>query len=196
MAGEPAANRIVSLQAKMRAAARALQADSEQARLGGLARAGGRADGRPGVDGARQAEEPLFEVKTSAIGGDVDRAGSRLLVYADRVALIDERRRSGGTVSIRELDRMRVRRRLTSVTVELGSVDGKVLELKGVRPSAADELRRLLASLKLELMPLENPSTPTASVLRNLNALAAMGLLTQDELAEKRAILSRQSVGR
>ncbi|GIU84965.1 MAG: hypothetical protein KatS3mg008_1740 [Acidimicrobiales bacterium] len=194
MSPEPAPDGVLSinqnLQRKRRAAARALRTEAEWGRRGVGPAAGG-PHNRSHPD-----EAPLFEVKTSAIGGDVDRAGSRMLVYHDRLELVDHKGRKQGFVTLRDLDRMRVRRRLTSVSVEVGGAHGTLLKLKGVRPAAADELRRVIASLKLELMPLENPSTPTASVLRNLNALAAMGLLTQDELAEKRAILSRQSVGR
>lgn len=75
------------------------------------------------------------------------------------------------------------------------STGGDSLVLKGVRPAAAARFRDAVAGLKRPT-PSASSSTPTSEALRRLDELAAMGLLTEREVAEKRSLLARRSVQR
>jgi hypothetical protein len=139
-----------------------------------------------------QAGTPLFEAVTSAIGGDVDAAGERLLVWSDRVELRDGRDRVRGRLTIDDIGRVDVRKRLTSATLTVVGADGRTLVLKGVKAASAARFRDTVAGLKLT-PGTGAASTPTAEALRRIKDLAAMGLLTEKEVAEKRALLAQRS---
>jgi hypothetical protein len=147
------------------------------------------------IDGAAHGdvEPPLFEATTSAIGGDVDAAGDRLAVWADRVELRDGRDRLRGRVAVDAIDRVEVRKRLTSSTVIVTGTGGERLVLKGIKAAAAVLFRDAVAGLERP-SPGTTAATPTAEALRRVDELAAMGLLTAREAAEKRALLARREV--
>lgn len=137
-------------------------------------------------------EVPLYEARTSAIGGDVDDAGNRLVVWPDRVELRDGQGRIRAVMALEAIDRVEVRRRLTSATVTVTGTDRRSLELKGVKTASAGRLRDTIAGLKLT-PDTGAASTPTAEAIRRIRDLAAMGLLTEQEVAEKRALLAQRS---
>ena len=150
------------------------------------------------IDNRSKPETPLFEATTSAIGGDVDMAGNRLVVWPDRVELRDRNDRARAAIPVEAIDQVEVSKRLTSATLTVTGTDGESLVLKGVKPASAALFRDMVAGLKLPSptpSPAE-PATPTSTVLRYLDELAAMGLLTEREVAEKRALLARRSVAR
>jgi len=147
------------------------------------------------IDDRREhAETPLFEARTSAIGGDVDAAGNRLIVWPDRVELRDRHDRARAVIPVDAIDQVEVRKRLTSATLTVTGTGGESLVLKGVKPASAARFRDTVAGLKLP-SPSES-ATPTSEALRRLDELAAMGLLTEREVAEKRSLLAQQSARR
>lgn len=127
------------------------------------------------------AETPLFEATTSAIGGDVDAAGDRLLVWPDRVELRDRKDRVRAVIPVAAIDQVEVRKRLTSATLSVTGTGGESLVLKGLRPPAAAGFRHTVAGLKLESVSTPASATPTSEALRRIKELAAMGLLTERE---------------
>lgn len=144
---------------------------------------------------AEPQEAPLFEARTSALGGDVDAAGSRLVVWSDRVTLVDAQDRVRAELAIEAVVRVEVRKRLTSVTLVVTGRDGSILELKGVKPGAASRFRDTVSGLRLP-GDARDTGSPTANALRRLDELAAMGLLTDKEVADKRALLAQRLVDR
>lgn len=138
---------------------------------------------------------PLFEATTSALGGDVDAAGQLLVVWSDRVEQRDGRGRVRARLALEAVDQVQVRRRLSSATLVVTAVDGSSLVLKGVKPAAAARFRDTVAQLRLA-DPSPSSATPTAEALRRLDELAAMGLLTDKELAEKRSVVAQRGVQR
>lgn len=136
------------------------------------------------------AQAPLFEATTSSIGGDVDAAGTRLVVWPDRVELRDRADRARAVIEVAAIDRVEVRRRLTSATLAVTGAGGESLVLKGVKPTSAARFRDIVGGLKL---PVRSASTtPTSEALRRLDELAALGLLTDEELADERSSLARR----
>ncbi len=140
------------------------------------------------------AETPLFEATTSAVGGDVDAAGNRLVVWPERVELRDRHDRPRAVIQVDAIDQVEVRKRLTSATLTVTGTGGESLELKGVKPASAARFRDTVAGLRLPAPSAS--STPTSEALRRLDELAAMGLLTEREVAEKRSLLAQRSVQR
>jgi hypothetical protein len=94
-----------------------------------------------------------------------------------------------------DIDRVEVRRRLTSATLVVTGTGGEQLVLKGVRAAAAARFRDTVAGLRLPAAG-GAAATPTAEALRRLDELAAMGLLTEREVAEKRSLLAQRGVTR
>jgi hypothetical protein len=137
-------------------------------------------------------EVPLFEATTSALGGDVDAAGQTLVVWSDRVEQRDGRGRVRARLALEAIDQVEVRRRLSSATLVVTAVDGSSLVLKGVKPASAARFRDTVAQLRLA--DPSSSATPTAEALRRLDELAAMGLLTDKELAEKRSVVAQRGV--
>lgn len=128
------------------------------------------------------------------IGGDVDAAGNRLVVWSDRVKLRDRSDRERAVIAVVAIDQVELRKRLTSATLTVTGTGGESLVLKGVTPAAAARFRDTVAGLKL---PTSTASaTPTSEALRRLDELAAMGLLTEREVAKKRSLLAPRSVQR
>ncbi|MFP4512131.1 MAG: hypothetical protein ACLFRV_04185 [Acidimicrobiales bacterium] len=139
-------------------------------------------------------ETPLFEATTSAIGGDVDTAGDRLLVWPDRVELRDRNDRVRALIPVDAIEQVEVRKRLTSATLSVTGTGGESLVLKGLRQASAVGFRNTVAELKLASASAS--ATPTSEALRRLKELATMGLLTEREVAERRSLLARGSVER
>ncbi len=140
-------------------------------------------------------EQPVFEVSSSALGGDVDTAGSRLLLLANRVELRDPKGRVRARLPLEGIHHVEVRRRLSSAVLVLTDPEGVSLTLKGVRPASAARFRDAVATAKLPTTE-TSASSPTATALRRLDELAAMGLLTEKELQAKRSQLARHGVQR
>jgi hypothetical protein len=139
---------------------------------------------------ARNDDPVLYEVKASALGGDIDDAGKRLVVLADRVELRDAKDRVRESMPIGDIARVELRRRLSSATLVITSLADARLEVTGLRAGPAAEARQVIAGLRLpDDEPADIASVPTAAALRRLHELAAMGLLSDTELAAKKAML-------
>lgn len=143
---------------------------------------------RPDID-----DSPLYEVTVSAFGGDVDGAGERLVAWPDRVELVDGKGRLRSSVAIDSIVDVRTRKRVTSSTVTIVRSDRQRLVVKGVRPAAAERFRDVVAIVKLGLSSRSNDDD-SAELLRRLDDLAARGLLSERELAEKRLLLARRNL--
>lgn len=141
-----------------------------------------------------RAEMPLFEATTSAIGGDVDTAGDRLLVWPDRVELRDRNDRVRALIAVDAIEQVEVRKRVTSATLSVTGTRGESLVVKGLRRASAAGFRNTVAELKLASASAS--ATPTSETLRRLKELAAMGLLTEREVAEQRSLVARGSMER
>lgn len=126
---------------------------------------------------------PLDEVTASALG-DVDVAGSRLRVWPTHVELLDPHGQPCGRMDLAAVDRVDVRRRLASTTIAVLGGDGASLVLKGVAHAAATRMRDAIEAHR----PAPDPLTTAelAKALRHLRELHDLGLLTDQEVAEKR----------
>lgn len=131
---------------------------------------------------------PLFEAVTSPLGGDVDAAGDRLIVWQDRVEHFDGKGRLRESIPLDDIDEVVVKKRLTSAVLSVNGAGGVRLRVKGVKSSSAARFRDAVATVKL-VGAAESGGTSTATALKQLDQLAAIGLLTDKEIAEKRAML-------
>ena len=133
-------------------------------------------------------EDAVFELRASAFG-DIDEAGGRMVVTLDRIVLRDADGWERGAVPLAELERIEVRRRFSATSIRVRGSSGSI-KLKGVRQTRTVGLRAAVAELRFPDDP-EAPTT-TADVLRRLDEQAQLGLLTDDELALRRAEVARQ----
>jgi len=138
----------------------------------------------PGVDASAKAEAPYFEAKVSPVGGDIDSAGGRILVWPDRVEVIDATGRLDGRMPIDSIVKVAVSKRLTSVTLKVTGTTRRRLTIKGVKASDAAAFRGALADLRT--MTDSSQGVPTADALRHLKELVDIGILTDDEFAARR----------
>ncbi len=134
---------------------------------------------------------PLFEAVTSPLGGDVDAAGDRLIVWQDRVEHFDGKGRLRESVPLDDIDEVVVKKRLTSAVLSVNGAGGVQLRIKGVKSSSATRFRDAVATIKL-VGAAESGGSSTATALKQLDRLAAIGLLTDKEIAEKRAMLVKR----
>lgn len=132
---------------------------------------------------------PLFEAKTSPLGGDVDASGDRLLVWPDRVEHYDSKGRLLAGFELSGIEEVLVRKRLTSSTLTVRSTSGEEMKVKGVKSSNAARFRDAVATVKLVGASNGAGRVSTATALKQLEQLASMGLLTEREVADKRAML-------
>ena len=177
-----------------------LVAERRRAAAARLLAAGAVSPGPVEGDDGGAVDDVLLEVRSHALGGDIDDAGAgkRLVVLPDRLELRDGRGRVHGAVAVGEVASVAQRRRLSSSVLVVASTDGTVLKLKGVKGAMADALRDLVAELHLgspvqALLAEIDGGAPTADVLRQVDALATKGLLTQAERIEMRAAVTRRA---
>jgi hypothetical protein len=146
-------------------------------------------------------EEVLLEVRGSALATDLERWGERLVVLGDRVELRDRNGQVRQQVRGDEIADVVVAKRLTGVTVTIEAGDGTTLEMKGLRPEQAEEIRGVVMSQTRRSGPVD-PERPTAKqrtrpaldeagLISKLEALHAAGVLTDQELSEKRTVVRR-----
>jgi hypothetical protein len=134
--------------------------------------------------------EILFEATASSVG-DVDEAGKSLVVLTDAVELRERDGQVVVRVPIGDVRTVDIRRRLASTTVVVVADDHDPLELRGLRPALARDLRDAIAAL---LVPehRDGAATPTVEALRRLDDLARKGLLSDKELIQRRSQLARR----
>ena len=134
---------------------------------------------------------PTAEILAGAIGGDVDEAGHRLVLYVARVEHRDGKDRLVGSVAVEEIVGVRVRRRLTSHTLEVADHQ-RTLRLKGVRSGAAATFRdRWPSAGWTSTDALDRARRPRPR--RCAGSMAGGdGLRTDEQLAAERAAIARR----
>lgn len=133
-------------------------------------------------------EAPYFEAKVSPIGGDIDSAGGRIMVWPDRLEVIDATGRLDGRMPIDTIAKVKVTKRLTSVTVKITGSTHRRLTIKGVKPADATGLRHALADLRTP-NPDGSRGVPTADAIRHLKELVDIGILTDEDFNDRRSRL-------
>lgn len=162
-------------------------------------------------------ETPLMEVKPSPMAADLDRIGERLVIFDDRVELHDRSGRVRSSIAGEQIADVVVSKRFTGSVVTVEAGDGTSLQAKGLRPDQAEEIRELIMRRTRRKGPAPTrdarpdgpepqpaaaePARPAAEggaqgaaaadLLGMLDALHAAGILTEAELAEKRALVAR-----
>ena len=151
---------------------------------------------------AATGDEPLLSVRPSAVSADLDRIGERLLIFEDRVELRDRLGRVRRTIPGDQIADVVLAKRFTGhmLTVEAG--DGSTIQMKGLRPDQAEELRDVIMQRTRRAGPVPDRDArrgrPALAVdhddlLDKLEALHRAGVLTDDELAAKRATVERMA---
>jgi hypothetical protein len=112
-----------------------------------------------------------------------------LVVTLDRVVLRDVDGVERGAVPIADIVQVEVKRRFSTTSIRIKGSDSSI-KLKGVRLAATVGLRTAITELRFADDPKAPPAT-RAEVLRRLDEQAAIGLLTDDELTERRAAVAR-----
>ena len=158
---------------------------------------------------------PLLEVKPSPLNTDVSHVGDRLVIFNDRVEMHDRNDRVRQVIRGEDITDVVVHRKFTGASVTVESISGEVMVAKGLRPDQAEEVRSVIQRRTRQGRPdgeaAARPSTPAApapegerltstvrpatldkdDLLAKLDDLHAAGILTDRELAAKRALVQR-----
>ncbi|MCC5951751.1 MAG: hypothetical protein JJU45_06600 [Acidimicrobiia bacterium] len=155
---------------------------------------------------AARREEPLLEARPVAYATDVDHIGDRLAVYSDRVELLDRNNNVRSVMPGSEIADVVVSRKLKTAVLTVEAGDGATLQIKGLRVDEADEARELIIRQTRRVGPAPpRPDRPAAKapgpssgkkptkeqLLRMLDILHRSGVLSDAELAEKRATVEQ-----
>jgi hypothetical protein len=162
---------------------------------------------------------PFMEVKGSALGTDIDRIGEKILIYADRVELRD--RTNGVRQSIRydQLAAVEVQKKMMGPTLLITSVAGGTMTAKALRPELATGAKAMIEKHAARFrgedpappaddhVPPPPPPAPAAEVAdaptpggarthrsvltAMLDELHAAGILSPEEMEQKRALIER-----
>jgi hypothetical protein len=100
-------------------------------------------EGGPAVPSATL-EEPLLEVKGSALGNDPEHRGERLVIFRDRVELRDRHDDLRVIVRGEEIARVTVQRRITGAVLSVASAEGPLIVARGLRPDQALQARLVI----------------------------------------------------
>ena len=158
---------------------------------------------------------PLLEVKPSPLNTDVSHVGDRLVIFNDRVEMHDRNDRVRQVIRGEDITDVVVHRKFTGASVTVESISGEVMVAKGLRPDQAEEVRSVIQRRTRQGRPdgeaAARPSTTAApapeaqrlsstvrpatldkdDLLAKLDDLHAAGILTDRELAAKRALVQR-----
>jgi hypothetical protein len=159
--------------------------------------------------------DALLEVKPSPLNTDIDRIGERLVIFNDRVELRDRNDRVRQVIKGDDITDVVVHRKFTGATVTVESLDGTSIVAKGLRPDQAEEVRTIIQRRTRQSRPASsNRATPTraassspkasseasatpvkaidaADLIAKLIDLHEAGVLTTEELEEKKALVAR-----
>ncbi len=164
--------------------------------------------------------DALLEVKPPIQRSDPGHIGERLVIFGDRVELHDRNDRVRQVISGDDIVDVVVHKRFAGATVTVESLDGSSIVAKGLSPDKAEKVRDIIQrrtrqtgpatrdrqrSLQDEPLEAVAPGLPTAmppqpsidveDLMSKLVALKAAGILTDVELAEKRALVARLAAG-
>ena len=88
--------------------------------------------------------EPLFELRTSPLGADIDHIGDRLLVFEDRVELRDRLDRVRQSLDGDQITDVVIQRKFTGAVLIVESGDGATIQTRGLRPEQAEQAKVLI----------------------------------------------------
>ncbi len=137
-------------------------------------------------------EQPVMELRPTVLATDIDRIGDQLVVMKDRLELRDRHNGLRRTVPLADISDVQVQRRLTSAVLVVSTRSATDMVIKGLRPEAAEAAREAI----LKLRPVEVPvlaQLDERSLMRAIVELHRAGVLDDDELAQKTALVSRMS---
>ena len=167
-------------------------------------------------------EPPLLEVKQGTLAADIEHIGERLVIFNDRVELHDRSDRVRQVIAGSDIADVVVHKKFTGSTVTVESGTGESIVAKGLKPEQADEIRAVIlkrtrAGLPSgtaapasrpgreprepivdarDPKPAQAPSaTEAAALVAKLDDLHRAGVLTDAELAEKKALVERLAQG-
>jgi hypothetical protein len=89
-------------------------------------------------------EEPLLEVKGSALGNEPEHRGERLVIFPDRVELRDRHDDLRVIITGEEIARVTVQRRITGAVLSVEGTRGPLVVARGLRPDQAVHARLLI----------------------------------------------------
>ena len=156
--------------------------------------------------------DPLLEITPSRLATDIEHIGDRLAIFADRVELRDRNDTVRQRIAGDEITDVIVQRKLTGAVLSIEAVTGPPIVAKGLRPEQAEEARNLIIRKTRRVGPASRqprrssagaaPGRPRttarideADLVRKLEDLHRAGVLSDDELAEKVALVRRLARG-
>ncbi len=107
--------------------------------------------------------DPLLEVKQSALAADVEHLGERLAIFNDRVELRDRHDAVRQVVMGDDIADIVVNKRLTGAVLTIETVEGPVMVAKGLRPEQAEEARQLIMRKTRPTGPVQRTDRPPAA---------------------------------
>jgi hypothetical protein len=140
---------------------------------------------------------PLFEIRSSPLGADVEHLGDHLVVFGDRLELRDRTDRIRRQVRDRDITEVSVQRKFTGAVLTVESGAGEPIVVKGIKPEQADEVRRLIQTrllhqridpgretARLDMIVAPGPQTLSPSADAVSNAASRLAILNRDRLNE------------
>ncbi len=144
---------------------------------------------------------PLFEIRSSPLGADLEHLGDHLVVFGDRLELRDRTDRIRRLLRDRDITEVSVQRKFTGAVLTVESGTGDPIVVKGIKPEQADEVRRLIqtrllrqrlgpdrepsaASTRLDAVVARGPQTLSPSADAVSNAASRLAILNRDRLNE------------
>ncbi len=137
-------------------------------------------------------EQPVMELRPTVLATDIDRLGDQLVVMRDRLELRDRHNGLRRTLALADITDVQVQRRLTSAVLLVSTRNGTDMAIKGLRPEAAEAARDAILKLRPVAMPVL-AQLDERSLMRAIVELHRAGVLDDDELAEKTALVSRMA---
>ena len=158
---------------------------------------------------------PFMTVKGSKLGTDIDRIGERMLIFADRVELRDRHDQVTHTIRFDQLADVEIHKKILGPTLVVRSRTGAAITAKALRPELATGAKAMVqkhaerfrrgegvAGQTRSTTPVsgETPgneakesSQPGSVLLEMLQELHAAGILSDEELAAKQALVDPDS---
>ena len=145
---------------------------------------------------------PLFEVRSSPLGADLERLGDHLVVFGDRLELRDRTGRIRRLLHDGDITDVAVQRKFTGAVLTVESGTGEAIVVKGIKPEQADQVRRLIQTRlrQARVVPSAEDAAPTtapadappspapqgrvASADAVSNAASRLAILNRDRLNE------------
>ena len=160
----------------------------------------------------------LMSVKPSPVAQDLDRLGDHLVILDDRVELRDRNDKPRRVILGDHIADVVIAKKLTGAMITVESGDGDTIQLKGLRPDQAEEIKALIMRRTRRKGPAPQreagvgvsegaaprttrtsrprlPASIADDLVSKLEDLHRAGILTDAELAEKKALVARAQAG-